>query len=689
MTAPIPTDTWRRHVRRAGATGLVVCLAAPAAAQQDTTRTPADSLRAHRLSEITISAPAAVQPIVPFTALRVEPRTLRLRDPLSVADAARLIPAAHVQTNSRGETLVYLRDAGERQVSVFLDGALLNVPWDNRADLSLVPASVIDGITVAKGVPPIEYGTNVVGGAVNLTTRVPSTAARTRLAARAGSAGRREGTATHSGTVGRVGYEVALGHATIDGWPLPDGAALAFHQPDSDLRTNTDARITNAFLRAVMDAGPVSQIGVTLLVVDGEKGVAPEGHLDPAVARVRFWRYPRWRTAMAIVSGEGMLDGGTLWKASAWVTDFSQHIMQFASADYAVAEEREDGDDLTIGTRAVFRHAAGPGALKLAVNALTSAHDQRTVALAPDGRPAPGGAVAALTFRQHLVSGGLEYELHGGRRFTLTAGVGVDAMFAPETGDKPAVDPFVDYSATLGARHELGGGWFVRGAAGRKTRFPTMRELFGEGLDRFLINPDLEPESALLAELALGWRGARLSGEIIPFVTRTENTIDQRNVLVAGETRPRRQRVNLEGSSVVGVELVAAARPVPALALDAHLTLMRPRRRGAAAAEPVFLAEKPEALGRIAVHYTPAWGLRVALDGEYTGRAYSLDEDNAFVPLPTAFVMNVRVGQRVSLGAARVEVYGRSDNLTDEVVVPQLGLPGPGRSFAGGVEVDF
>ncbi|MCZ6857846.1 MAG: hypothetical protein O7F70_07580, partial [Gemmatimonadetes bacterium] len=57
----------------------------------------------------------------------------------------------------------------------FFEGALLNIPWDNRVDMSLIPASVIGGFTVAKGVPPVEYGTNVVGGAVTLTARTLNT----------------------------------------------------------------------------------------------------------------------------------------------------------------------------------------------------------------------------------------------------------------------------------------------------------------------------------------------------------------------------------------------------------------------------------------------------------------------------------------------------------------------------------
>ena len=157
---------------RLAALVLATLPAAPALAtgQTDTATSKRDSIPVHQLGEIVVHGVHAVPAPLPYTMVEIEPRTLKQLDALAVADIARLVPAARIQTNSRGETLVYLRNAGERQVAAFLDGALLNVPWDNRVDLSLVPASMVAGIQVVQGVPPVEYGTNVLGGAVNLTS---------------------------------------------------------------------------------------------------------------------------------------------------------------------------------------------------------------------------------------------------------------------------------------------------------------------------------------------------------------------------------------------------------------------------------------------------------------------------------------------------------------------------------------
>ena len=617
------------------------------------------------------------------TVQRVAPAEVARTDAAAAAELARLVPAAHVQTNSRGETLLYLRNAGERQTAVFLDGAPLNVPWDYRVDLGLVPAGVVGAMTVAKGPSAIEYGANVLGGVVNLTSRAPA-ARRTAVEGHYGTAESVGGSVLHGGTAGRFYYVAEAGYAQRDGFPVADGADLPFGQPDGALRLNTDVRIANVYARGVYAFRGGPRVGLTLLHVDAEKGVAPEAHLDPAVSSPRYWRYPEWRTSMAILSGEGRLGAGT-WRGAAWGGLFGQHIASYASAAFERVEERQDDDDRTLGARLTLRHALGPGALRLTTSALTSVHEQRDLALGGDGPPLPGEPSPVFRYRQHVASAGAVYEVRPVPLLRLEAGAGVDVAAFPETGDKPDRDAFRDYNLTVGARYDAAA-WFARAAAGRKTRFPTMRELFGEALRRFLVNPDLAPESSWLVELGVGRLGERFSVEAIPFATFTQGTIDRRNVEVDGQRL--RQRINLRGSRVVGVELLGEARPLPAVSVSGHLTVMDVRRLQDAPNDPTRLAEKPAAVGRLGLGYDAGRGPTALVEAVYTGRAFSLAEDDTFVPLDPSLVLNARLGYRLQPAAGwTAEVFGRVDNATDALVTPQLGLPGPGRTVRVGLRV--
>ena len=639
--------------------------------------------RTYRLGEITVGG-AAVRQTDVSTTQAVPLADLAREDAVAVAEVARLIPAAHVQTNSRGETLVYLRGAGERQVALFFDGALLNVPWDNRVDLALVPASVVGGMTVAKGVPSVLYGTNVLGGAINLTSRtLEGSGDLTEVSGWAGAPTSANVHATRLGRRGRWSYTGAAGYATETGQALPGGADLPFSQPHPDVRTNTDRRLLSGFARVQYQTGTDVRLGVSLLHLGSEKGVAPESHLDPGVSRVRFWRYPLWRTTMIIGHGAAPLGRTSEVRGAVWGSLFAQRIRQFDAADYERVLEEQDDRDQTAGARLTWQGQTGPGTLRLAFNALTSRHEQQNTPF-EEGRTS-AEPVAPLVYRQQIYSGGAEYEVPVTSAFQALVGGSLDAARMPRTGDKPPRDPFTSGSVTGGLVYDLNAAWRLRAAVGRKVRFPTLRELFGEALGRFLVNPDLRPETALLADVGAEVRHGRLGGTVTLFLNRTSDTIDQRTVEAEGGSR--RQRINLEGSRVVGVEAAGRLRLWPSWSLDGHLTWMRARAfQKEGGTRP--LAERPGWLGLLALTRTSVRGVTLAVQTAYTGQAYSPDDSGAFAPLPAALVFGGRLGYRLGRPFAG-EVFIRIDNATDALVLPQLGLPGAGREVRAGLSVSF
>jgi iron complex outermembrane receptor protein len=144
----------------------------------------------------------------------------------------------------------------------------------------------------------------------------------------------------------------------------------------------------------------------------------------------------------------------------------------------------------------------------------------------------------------------------------------------------------------------------------------------------------------------------------------------------------------LEGSRVLGVELIGTVAVGDDITVEGHLTVMDIHVRQNAPDDPDKLSEKPQALGRLAATYAGEQGTGFTVEGVYTGQAYSLADNDEFVPLDKSLALNVRVSQTVRVAPRRtVELFVRADNITDEVVLPQLGLPAAGRMFSGGVKV--
>jgi iron complex outermembrane receptor protein len=617
-----------------------------------------------------------------------------------VSELASLVPATHVQTNSRGQTILYFRNAGDRQVGQFFDGALLNIPWDNRVDISLIPASVVEEMTVTKGVPSVQYGANVLGGAINFQSRTLDAPGRTtELKAALGTAEQRRASVTHLGRIGQWDYTAAVQYSERGDQPLPDGLSLEYpeNQPLADRRINTDRQLLSGFGRASYRFEGGGQMGVSLLHVDAEQGVAPEGNESPS--QTRYWRYPLWQKTTLIASGQVPLGARTSLRGAAWGSRFAQDIADYKSIDYEALNEVVEGRDLTTGLRLIGSQNLPLGSLTLALNGLLSQHEKTVAEI---GQPD-----SVVVYQQNIFSAGLEYEAQVHPRLRISAGANLDGADYPQTGPFPERDPFYTWGTTAGFRFQVADGWALRGATGRKSRFPTMRELYGAAVGKFVVNPGLKPVTAWIGEVGLQYQSQSFYLSSTAFLNRVKNTIskcdivvgddevsssacsvERREELVPSDTLKQR-RINLQGSRVYGVETTVRWTPRDALVLDGSFTWSRPRGF-TTSGETQKLDEKPGLLGTGTVSYHFPFGLSVMGQARYTGNVYA-QNDNVYVSLPSSpsTVLDARLSYDISSFTDLVDgnLYVRGENLTDETVFIGLGLPRAGRSIRVGLDL--
>jgi len=644
----------------------------------------------YTLNEIVVQeSPSTGGPSRTSTIQRVPPQAVQVQDATSVASLGALIPAAHVQTNSRGQTLLYVRGAGDRQIGQFFDGALLNVPWDNRVDVGLLPTSVVEDVTVAKGVPPVRYGANVLGAAVNVQSRtLDRPGRRTEVRVQGGTARHRHAAVTHLGRTDAWTYTAAVEVTNTGDQPLPEDAAVPFSQPTADRRVNTDQQRLSGFARGTRQFDSGAEVSLTALHVDAEQGIAPESHVDPSVSRVRYWRYPLWQKTMLIGGAQLPVGDGASLRASAWGNWFGQDIDQYRSVDYEALQERQSDRDRTAGARVVGTTPLPAGQLTLSLNALTTRHRQANVLYDSSG----AGPDSTTSFRQHLYSVGAEYDVDLTRRVSANVGASLDGTATPETGPFPSPGPLRSPSVTAGLRVDLGRGAAVRASGGRKGRFPTMRERFGVALGKFVPNPGLKPVSAWMTDGGVEPQRENVQGSVIAFYNRVRGAIDQRTIQT-GPDAGKEQRVNLDGSRVWGVEASGTWTPSRAWTLRGHGTWMRPRsvRSGDETMRTARLDEKPALLGTGTATYETSFGLRLTGQASATGGTYARTNANTFTRLPDALVLDARAALSLDVFAPDAsssfggEVFLRVDNLTDEARYLQLGLPGPGRQVRAGV----
>ncbi|WP_076070319.1 TonB-dependent receptor [Sphingomonas montana] len=595
----------------------------------------------------------------------LSPEMVGRLDAMSADEIVRRLPGLHVPTNSRGEAVAFVRNAGERQVTVFFEGASINIPWDNRLDLSLLPAGLIGGVRTAAGPLAPHYGVNALA-AISLSP-VDAPGAQGQY----GTGDQLDGRAAV-----RIGPAIVGGsYARRDGDPLSDDADLPFSQPGRRLRTNTDRELASLFGRVAQSVGD-HDLSLAAFHVRGAKGIAPEGN---RASGARFWRYPDIRHTLIAGNARSRLTGSTELDSALWYQRFGQTIDSHADADYDRITAQQVDRDRTWGVRELLKHRSGPATFVGSLNLQQSTHRQRDIGYVGGSRPAVLPATLSYSQRNWSVGGEVEYAVSPVLRAEI--GAGYDAVDYVRTGDKPPVPTAGDWTGRIGLILATGDGWLLRAAVGRKMRAPTMRERFGEAINRFLPNPDLDPERIITAELGAEWRGAAGGFYLIPFVQDLKNTIDQRT---AGGLR---QRINLDGSTVRGLELGGSWQILPPLAVAGNATWTQVRRKGATAGQPNRIAEKPALIASINARYAHPSGISAMVEARHVGEAYSADPAGALVALERSTSLDGRIGYGWDVGNRKMEIFLHAGNIGDTWIEPQLGLPAPGRSVRIGLQL--
>ena len=654
-----------------------ILIAAPALAQGQS---------AGSIEEVILTAPRG-----PTRASRptlvLDHEALQVRQPVAVAGVFRTVTGVFVRTNSRGQAVPRIRGAEERQTLVFLDGAPLAAPWDGRADLSLLPAGLIDRIEVTRGLAPIEYGPNAVAGAIDLVTYVPQDGTILRAEVKGGSLGLRNINAVAGIDPDNQWSFVAAG-STIDrdAERIADKQSIAFDPSTNRARTNTDMASDSLFAAAAY-TGDAYFLRASLLHATAERGIAAQGDLDPATASPRFWRTPERVLTQATLNGNWNLREGVDLRLTGWQQRFDQTIDAYRGYSYTALRDRERGLDDTTGARLALSTIIDRATLRFVATVQDSSHRQTDSATAT-GQAADFVEEPELRYRQRLLTAGLESDLRLSDTLTSTVGLAIDQASTPLTGDKPVQESLSATGWSAGLRWTPSDSLSAVATLGQRSRFPTPRELFGVALGRFALNPDLQPERSLLADFGVQYNPSEaLSLEFTLWANDSADTLSQRVVTIGNSSR--RQRFNLNGSLSYGFEAAAAVALSENLGASLSAGLQDYRVARDESGLRRNLLHRPGEQLNLALDWRATSSLDIRAELSYIGRAYDLGDDGVDIHLPSSTSFGLRGVMKVGQTHDRdIHLTAAVENLTDALILPQSGLPAPGRSFHMGIRID-
>jgi vitamin B12 transporter len=182
---------------------------------------------------------------------------IQKRETASVSDLLRTIPGLDVVTlgSPGSQTSLFTRGTNSTQTLVLVDGARMNSPFFAGYDWSAMTTENVDRIEVVRGPFSALYGSDAIGGVVQVFTRSPAQ----------GLSGRA------TGEVGNLGQGRGSGSFSIGEGIFGASGSYSYNAFDGD-RPNTDWRQRNGSARLEARLSEGSRIAVEGSILDGEVG---------------------------------------------------------------------------------------------------------------------------------------------------------------------------------------------------------------------------------------------------------------------------------------------------------------------------------------------------------------------------------------------------------------------------------
>lgn len=177
----------------------------------------------------------------------------------SVADLLARLPGIEFARNGGpgASTSVYIRGSEARHTAVYVDGVRVDSQSTGGAVWEQIPLDQIEHIEVLRGPAAAVYGSDAVGGVVQLFTRRGQGPLRPRAALSLGSQQTAQAQASVSGSARDVDYAISAAHGRSDGF---NARTTATANPDDDgwQRSSVQARLG-------YQLAPLHRVDATLL----------------------------------------------------------------------------------------------------------------------------------------------------------------------------------------------------------------------------------------------------------------------------------------------------------------------------------------------------------------------------------------------------------------------------------------
>ena len=557
---------------------------------------------------------------------------------ISIIDALRTLPGVAIATRGPvgSQSSVFLRGGNSSQTLVLIDGVRINDPSSPNAafDFGALLTGNVGRVEVLRGPNSIIWGSQAIGGVVNVQSLSPTQALAVNAGAEYGFADTITANANLSGTSGL--FEGSIGGAfyRTDGISALAGGAekdgFENWAANGRLKVNVAENFALDF-RGYYNRGTIE--------FDSPFGVGADGL--PVARNRQFIGY--------VGANFDLADGRFQNRVSYARTDITRVgtdpvVFSFNNFDVKGTIDRfeyHSAFDVTDAVTLVFG----------------ADHERTFASTSFEGAPAD-------IARNQVTSGFGQLIMRPVTGLTITGGV--------------RYDDYSDYGGqtTLGgniAYTPNGGDTVLRATYGEGFRAPTL----SEGQPPFG-NPNLKPETARNFDLGLEHRF--LDNNALVYATY----FNRKSSDLIAFSFTTFQSENIDEVDTDGIEVGFALQPTDGLNIQANYTLTNAINRSAGANLGNRLALRPQHSGSLTIDWQTPWRLKLGASVLLAGDSF--DNASNSVRLDGYTLAHLRASYPLN---DQLELYGRVENLFDTQYVQVAGFNTYGRNAHFGIRAKF
>ena len=570
------------------------------------------------------------------------------RQTASLADLLRTMPGVTIQRNGGLGTLtsIFIRGAQSEQTVALIDGVKINDPSSpgggfNFADLL---TDNLERVEILRGPQSVLWGSQAIGGVINIITRAPTDNLELRATAEYGSfeTGRLSGAVT--GKVGPTAISAGAGYLTTDGISVADGGAEkdGYHLFGSYLKTTTEL---------------ADGISLDLRGFYTKSKVDLDGFPPPSFSLGDTDEYQRQQQLVGYAGlNVDLFDGRLKNRIAAAFTRIDRDSYDPAAVPMKNFDAR--GRNL----RFEYQGVADLGIVRATFGAEHQEEKLRTL----DGFfLAPGASPALAKEKAHLDS--VYLDLHAKPVEGLNVGAGIRYDDHNEFGDATTLSADLAYTPNAGST-------ILRASYSEGFKAPTLYQLYGNFGTR-----GLQPEEAK------GW-DAGVTQQLIGDAVEVRATWFQRKVVNQIDfDLGTNKYLNIARARARGTEVELRIAPTKDLLFTANYTYSKSVNRNPV--DPNFgkqLARRPRQTVNVTGDYRWAFGLSTGATISHVSRSF--DNPGHTKQLGDYVLVDLRAAMPVT---DAIELYGRIENLFDERYQTAAGFGQPGRAAYAGVRLRY